>query len=376
MRIGTLTPGGSNTAKKKIAFLGGGAYTISNYRAVLEKLGSDFDLTLYSEFHFEAKQSHSFKIRTTSKVAPRRLRSLRFTWMIFKDHCRNPYDAFYSHSTYPSGFWGTILSAIFRIPIIVSLDAAEASGLKDIDFGDCLSPRRKRINKWVIKYSDRVIALTEFQRNEVQKNFGLGSRIEVVPRGVDCLKFKFVDKPIGNPVRFINVSYLHPVKDQETLLKAFAIIDAQISSTLTHIGEDFHNGKIHEMVRTMGLEDKVFFEGLVSSVDLPGKYAQADILLHTSRYESQAVVINEALASGVLVCGTHVGLMADLAGTCCKTVAPRGASELADVVLEMLGKPEEIRQLRLNGYHWATQHDLNWSVTQLRDIINKTICPE
>ena len=70
MRIGTLTPSGSNTAKKKIAFLGGGAYTISNYRAVLEELGSDFDLTLYSEFHFEAKQSHSFKIQTTSKEAP------------------------------------------------------------------------------------------------------------------------------------------------------------------------------------------------------------------------------------------------------------------------------------------------------------------
>lgn len=350
-----------NSARYRLAFLGGGAYTIPSYRALLEELSKKYDLTVYFEFYFEAKPLH-YSIRTVPKSAKhRRWREFLFALMILKDHIFSPFDIIHTHSTFPTGFVGVILGKIFRIPVVVSLDAAEASALPELNFGDLLHPRRAAINKWVIQKADDVIVLTEFLKQEVERNMNITRTMNVIPRGVNRIKFKFNEKPLGNPLTILSVSYLNPIKDQETLLKTFARISAEVDAILIHIGEDFANGAIQRLAKQLSLESKIKFEGLVPNDALPPYYAQADILLHTSQYEGQAVVVNEALASGVLVCGTHVGLLADLAGNCCLTVRPRDAEGLARLVLNLLEDPQTIKRLRENGHQWTIQHDLQWT---------------
>ncbi|HEY8938501.1 MAG TPA: glycosyltransferase family 4 protein, partial [Cyclobacteriaceae bacterium] len=150
------------------------------------------------------------------------------------------------------------------------------------------------------------------------------------------------------------------------------ILNTKINCTLTHIGEDFHQGEIQKKVIEMGLTDKVKFVGLIANDKLPEYYHDADILLHTSLYESQAVVVNEAMASGLLVCGTRVGLLADLTDTCCLTVNPGDAEGLAEIVLRLISDTSMISKIRKNAYEWSTAHDLKWTVQQHRAVYELT----
>jgi glycosyltransferase involved in cell wall biosynthesis len=104
-------------------------------------------------------------------------------------------------------------------------------------------------------------------------------------------------------------------------------------------------------------------------------YGSADVLLHTSVFESQAVVVAEALAQGLLVCGTHVGLMADLSDRCCVTVAPGQASALADKVLKLLGDSAQMIQMKQAGRQWAEQHDLEWTARQYSETYMSLLHP-
>jgi glycosyltransferase involved in cell wall biosynthesis len=257
---------------------------------------------------------------------------------------------------------GIIIGKLFCIPVIVSLDAGEAAAIPDIKFGDLLNPKRARINKWVLKHADEVIVPSEFHLKELRKNLKTNRSVRVIIRGVDINKFKFIEKPIAKPLIILNVAYLHPIKDQETLLKCFAIINKQIDCELIHIGKDYDNGRMQQLAKEMGIAHKVTFKGFIANDELPPYYAQADLLLHTSRFEGQAVVINEAMACGVLVCGTQVGLMADLADECCLTVIPQDAERLAMKVLKLLKKEEEIKRLRNNAYKWTLENNLEQTV--------------
>jgi glycosyltransferase involved in cell wall biosynthesis len=363
----------SKTDKKKLAFLGGGAHTIPSYRSLLEGLTRQYDLTVYFEFFLEITGAPYRTRMIPRNIKFRRWRELRFFLLIFGDFLVNRFELIHCHSTYPSGFFGIILGKLFRIPVVVSLDAAEASGLPEIGFGDLLNSRRRAINKWVIKKADVVIALTDFLSSEVHNNLGIQRGIEVIPRGVDLQKFKFRKSEITKPLRILNVAYLNAIKDQGTLLRSFSIINSSIESKLIQIGKDYSNGSFQKLAEDLGLAEHVEFKGFIPNELLPPYYDNAEILLHTSRYESQAVVVNEALASGLLVCGTHVGLLADLSGLCCMTVKPGDYRALAHVVINLVKDRNRVEELKTRSYEWTVKHDLHWTIDRHLQIYKKLL---
>jgi glycosyltransferase involved in cell wall biosynthesis len=349
--------------KKRIAFLGGGVLVIPNTVALLDELSKHHEIIIYSEFHIDVTPNNSYKVKVipNTKIY-RKFWNVFFAWMVFKDNLHHSFDIIHAHSTFPAGFWGIIIGKIFRIPVIVSLDAGEVAAIPDINFGDLLNPKRARVNKWVLKHADEVIVPSQFHLQELRKNLNTNRLVQVIIRGVDIHKFKFIEKEIAKSLIILNVAYLHPIKDQETLLKCFAIINKQIDCELIHIGKDYNNGRIQQLTKEMGIADKVIFKGFIANDDLPSYYAQVDLLLHTSRFEGQAVVINEAMACGILVCGTQVGLMADLSDECCLTVKPQDAEDLAMKVLKLLKNEEEIKRLRNNAYKWTLENNLEQTV--------------
>jgi glycosyltransferase involved in cell wall biosynthesis len=361
--------------QKRIAFIGGGAHTIPSYRALLKELAQDYQITLYSEFYL----SREWEVMeyTIKSVPPwkwgGRIRDIWFGFMIFFDLLKNPAHIFHSHSTYPSGLAATILGKIFRRPVIISLDAAEATGIVDIHFGDLLHKKRSKINRFVLKHATLLTALTEYHKELVQKNLNPKKEIKVIPRGVDLSKFTYSENPLVPPIRFLNLAYLHPVKDQTTLLKCFAILCKSLDCSLTQVGHDYMNGEMKKLCGQLSISDRVQFIGFVHHYNIHKYYHASHFLIHTSVYESQGMVVAEALASGVLVCGTHVGLLSDLSGLCCITSPPRDPESLANAILQLIQNPSSMNQLRLAGRKWAEDHDLKWTASQYRDLYKQLL---
>ena len=345
------------------------------YQALLNKIADHYDLSVYAEVPVEKdwlKPDQKYSLRAvTSRKLPRRLREFLFLVFVVKDHLKRPFHLVHAHSTYPTGMVAVIMQKVFGIPAIVGLHAAEGSAFEDIEFGDLLQRKRTIINKWVINRATIVTVLSAFQKNEVVKNLGIKREIIVRSRGVDLDRFYFnPNRELQSPVVFLSVGYLNAIKDPETLLHAFYQIQKEVHSILIVIGKDYTDGALHKLASKLGISSKVKFQGFISHDLINEFYQQADVLLHTSRYESQGMVVAEAMASGVLVVGTDVGIMHDLSGECCITVPTRDPDALAAAVLKLLRDKEMMDTLRKNAHAWSEKNNLDRCCEALMDLYN------
>jgi glycosyltransferase involved in cell wall biosynthesis len=99
---------------------------------------------------------------------------------------------------------------------------------------------------------------------------------------------------------------------------------------------------------------------------------QSDILLHTSLSEGHPIVVEEAMSSGVVVCGTKVGLLYDLPD-CCISVDVKDFESLAAATLELIHDSHRIIQVRQLAYQWATRHSMQWTVDEMMALYSTRI---
>jgi glycosyltransferase involved in cell wall biosynthesis len=108
----------------------------------------------------------------------------------------------------------------------------------------------------------------------------------------------------------------------------------------------------------LGVARSVRFTGALPHDRLVRFFDDADCLLHSSRYEAQAVVIAEALCAGLPVVSTHVGLAADLAGGAVVTVPVGDARALAENALALLASPSSLEAMAFAARDWTARHDV------------------
>jgi glycosyltransferase involved in cell wall biosynthesis len=178
--------------------------------------------------------------------------------------------------------------------------------------------------------------------------------------------FDYHPKPLRSPITFLHVANLHPVKDQETLIRAFAIINASIPSQLIIVGSGVDYDKVMGWIAEHRLEN-VFIKEPVPYEQLSTIYHSADVLLHTSLSEGQSEVVTEAMSCGLPVCGTRVGLMHDLPG-CCVTADVRDYKTLAEKTIALMKDQERMNEIRMKAQHWTSQHDITWTSKKLMSL--------
>jgi glycosyltransferase involved in cell wall biosynthesis len=76
------------------------------------------------------------------------------------------------------------------------------------------------------------------------------------------------------------------------------------------VGSDKGNGyfvRFQELVKTLGLADRVILPGRVSKAEVPYWMNKGDIFLNTSNVDNTPVSVLEAMACGLCVISTNVG---------------------------------------------------------------------
>lgn len=112
-----------------------------------------------------------------------------------------------------------------------------------------------------------------------------------------------------NPLRFVSVGRISPIKDYETMINACAILrdtwDRQWALTLVGSsitpGDFAYAEKIKVFVRDKGLESQIQFLGDRHYSEIPGILREHDIFLNTSRTGSLDKAVLEAMACGLPV---------------------------------------------------------------------------
>lgn len=129
---------------------------------------------------------------------------------------------------------------------------------------------------------------------------------EVTPHMVDE---KFVYSPPSSSdetFNWLSVSNLVDDKGHDTLLRAFSKLNDK-KSKLTIVGDGPLMASLLSLSKSLDIEDQVVFTGIISRNEIPNIFTNSHAFIHPSRYETQGIVIIEALATGRPVISTKCG---------------------------------------------------------------------
>jgi glycosyltransferase involved in cell wall biosynthesis len=220
---------------------------------------------------------------------------------------------------------------------------------------------------WSLRQATVVVALTRYQKKTMAQNGLPDTAARIVPLGVDSLAFPYCPRIRATSVRLLSVASLNRVKDPFTLVKTYAILRTRIECTLTVIGPDVLDGEVQRYAGQLGIEANIEWRGQQPHSEIRRVMCAADLLLVTSLYEGQSVVAMEAFATGLLVAGTSVGLLADASDTGA-AVDPGDAEGLADAVIRLLSDPATAERVRLSNRKFAEHFSADWTSNQYRQI--------
>jgi glycosyltransferase involved in cell wall biosynthesis len=228
-------------------------------------------------------------------------------------------------------------------------------GLPDIHYGADLIPQQRWMNQLVLRHAGRVLCGCEHMAQAARARVGRShhNKIEVVPLGVNLARFPArMERQENGTGHFMNVGSLEPVKDQATLLRAFARVLEQLAgASLTIVGTGRLERELAELARDLNIQRNVTLAGSVRHDQLAPLYHSADVFVQSSKHEGQGMALLEAAACGVAVAGTNVGALADLvregaAIPSFKQGFPKGdesAVELANAMVKAYYQRAELR---------------------------------
>ena len=245
----------------------------------------------------------------------------------------------------PQGFAAVLAGRLLGAPSIVSVLGGDVVYLPAIRYGTLRSFLHRSIVRWTIGRAGHVTLLTHFQKVIMEAGGISSPRNSTILFGADVKKFLFRPHPPSSTLRLGYIGNLNRVKDPFTLIKTFSILRKKVSCTLTIVGPDVLKGEVQQYAQSLGVFDAIQWMGKTSHESIPEILSSIDILLLTSLYEGEAVVVMEAFASGVIVAGTKVGLLADV-GEERTTVMPGDAEALAEKICSLTSQPEVVRELQ------------------------------
>ena len=179
------------------------------------------------------------------------------------------------------------------------------------------------------------------------------NRISFVPLGVDTSVFapltsgirELKETLVGDAEKkvLLFVGRLNPMKGLPTLFRALKMLsETRNDLVLLIAGSGMEEARYREMVKRMGISDKVYFLGFVPHARLPLYYNIADVCVLPSLWEEWSNTIMEAMACGVPVVATNVGanpyLIKD--GETGFLVPPKEPRALAEKIAFVLDNPE------------------------------------
>lgn len=173
-----------------------------------------------------------------------------------------------------------------------------------------------------VKYSQKIITVSYFTKEDLLKHFSISSdKIVVIYEAADPpLKFtlEFKQKTlnkfqIDSPF-LLYVGNVYPHKNLEGFLKAFQRL-SQIhpSLKLVLVGrEDYFYKRLKKEVKKLNLESKVIFCGTVTDEELAVLYSQAQVYVFPSFYEGFGLPALEALSYGLPVAAANTSSLPEI----------------------------------------------------------------
>ena len=216
---------------------------------------------------------------------------------------------------------------------------------------------------WSAQVSRVVVAVSDSTREDLMRWYRLPpSKLRTIPSGVDPHFFELAAFRRPEPF-LLAVSTLHPHKNLDGLLRAFAIFrerhpDYRLIVSGIH---GFFSPQLHTLRDSLGLAGSVEFPGWIPREDLYDLYRRATAFLYPSLFEGFGLPVLEALAAGVPTACSSIEPLNNLAAGAALKFDPRSPAAIA-AAMQRLVEDEPLRtHLAAAGPHRAAHFD--WRTT-------------
>lgn len=219
-------------------------------------------------------------------------------------------DVIHTHSPFLLGRLGARAARRYKLPLLFTFHTLYEQYVHYFPFAEKTS---KQVVQTIARnYCNRcntVVAPSQMVVNYLQR-IGVDAPLVTIPTGVDLGEFTNLDP---NWLRknynieedqkiLLFVGRLGKEKNVTFLLKAFqSVLGKYPTCHLVLVGKGPQESYLRNLCRTMGIENRVTFTGVLPRHEIVHCYASADIFVFPSVTETQGLVIGEAKATSLPV---------------------------------------------------------------------------
>lgn len=209
------------------------------------------------------------------------------------------FDLIDAHVYYPDGVAAALLGKYFKRPVVVT-----ARGT-DLNLYPKRYPLTGRMIARAAKEVDASVTVCAALKDSLIELGADPKHVHVLRNGVDLSTFCPKDRGRGhnqNPTTLLSVGHLIERKGHGLVIKALEYLP---DANLIIAGEGPERRRLEHLAKSLGLEKRVRFTGVVEHQALAALYSSADLLVLASSREGWPNVLLEALACGTPVVATR-----------------------------------------------------------------------
>jgi glycosyltransferase involved in cell wall biosynthesis len=205
---------------------------------------------------------------------------------------------------------------------------------------DYLIKLYKPLGKKIFQEADRVIAVSNYEKALLMRDFTINGDIAVIPNGIDLAEFKGIDrfrKKDDAQRTILYVGRLDEYKGIQYVVQALPLLADDIH--LEIVGNGPYKGHVEGIIRELGLENRVEFYQDLAREELLARYAGADLFVLMSRFEAFGITVGEALASKTPCIVANTSALSEwIDGRNCRGIDyPINVDHLADLIKQTIG---------------------------------------
>ena len=257
---------------------------------------------------------------------------------------------------------------------------------------ECISrtrmAREKISYKLMAEKVDKIIAVSESIKNDIEKIFKVGSKTEIIHSGLDKRFFENIcageDRVLGKfgitKKYILFLGTIEPSKNITRLLHAFAKFKKRIIKEKSGIGGKKKFGyqlvlagkrgwlakEYIQIIKDLGLKRDVVFTGYIIGDELCPLFRKSEFFILPSLYEGFGMTVLEAFATETPAIISQIDSLKEIAGEAAYYVNPLDVDKIAEAIMRF-SKDEDLRnEYKKKGLEQVRKFD--WD-----DVARKTI---
>jgi glycosyltransferase involved in cell wall biosynthesis len=264
--------------------------------------------------------------------------------------------------------------------------------IHDLNFEHYPQDLPARYSKWYRKkfpvfaqQAKRIVTVSEFSKKDIAEKYHVAEeKIDVVYNGAshgfipadEATKNKVKEKFTGGAAYFLYIGALHPRKNLERLIRAFAAFKKSTCSAtkLVIVGGNYWRYKaLTNEIDALSDKNEVIFTGRLDEKELHAVTASALALVYIPYFEGFGIPIVEAMACDVPVLTSNITAMPEVAGEAALYADPFSEESIVSA-MEAMDKDAVLRNTLIEKAK-LQREKFSWDKTaaSLWDSIMKTI---